>query len=344
MDLDIGLILAAQTPQGAFPASKEFSQYNHCWLRDGSFIAYALARAGHAAASARFHDWVARAILRHEGLIDELLATEGLPDAARMLPARFALDGGITGDDWPNFQMDGYGQWLWAVAEHVSRGGTVPDVRAVSLVARYVARFWQTPCYDAWEEGRTQLHTSTLVSCWAGLQAASRLLDDGSFADVAGSIEAFVLADCVHDGHLVKQVGSAAVDASLLWAIVPFGFATDELAARTLEAVRRDLLQGGGVIRYRADTYYGGGTWLLLTAWLGWVEASAGATESAWQRWEWVQDRRQPDGALPEQVPVGRTHDWFLEWWRVNWGESASPLVWSHAMTVVLGLELLDRS
>lgn len=336
------LILAAQTPEGAFPASKDFSQYNHCWLRDGSFIAYALDRARQSAAAARFHDWVARAINRHADLIGDLLASDGLPDVDRMLPARFDLDGGITEDDWPNFQMDGYGQWLWAVAEHISRGGIVPDVRAVSLVARYVARFWQTPCYDAWEEGRTQLHTSTLVSCWSGLQSAARLLDDPRFAEVADSIRAFVLANCVRDGHLVKQVGSEAVDASLLWAVEPFGFATGELAAQTLETVRRDLLEDGGVIRYRADTYYGGGAWLLLTAWLGWVEARAGDAESASQRWRWVQGQRQPDGALPEQVTVGRTHDWFLEWWRANWGESASPLVWSHAMTVVLGCELLE--
>ena len=39
-------MLASQRPNGALIASPDFAQYQYCWLRDGSFIAYALDRGG----------------------------------------------------------------------------------------------------------------------------------------------------------------------------------------------------------------------------------------------------------------------------------------------------------
>ena len=40
-----------------------------------------------------------------------------------MPPARFALDGSVVADDWPNFQIDGYGTWLWALERAPARTG-----------------------------------------------------------------------------------------------------------------------------------------------------------------------------------------------------------------------------
>jgi GH15 family glucan-1,4-alpha-glucosidase len=40
----VAAILRNQHPSGAIVASPDFSQYQYCWLRDGSFIAHALDR------------------------------------------------------------------------------------------------------------------------------------------------------------------------------------------------------------------------------------------------------------------------------------------------------------
>jgi len=50
---------------------------------------------------------------------------------------------------------------------------------------------------------------------------------------------------------------------------------------RSFAKIEADLRQGGGVHRYATDTYYGGGEWVLLTAWLGWYYTKIGANEKA---------------------------------------------------------------
>ncbi len=54
----------------------------------------------------------------------------------------------------PNFQLDGYGIWLWASAPHLShqrRAPTAGERAAVRLVARYLQAVGDSPCYDCWE-------------------------------------------------------------------------------------------------------------------------------------------------------------------------------------------------
>ncbi len=114
----VAKMLSNQSPRGAFIASPDFAEYRYCWLRDGSFTAYALDCAGEHESSRAFHEWSAAAI---EGIapviahaLDRRAAGEPI-DPARMPPARFDLSGRPVGDDWPNFQVDGYGTWLWSL-------------------------------------------------------------------------------------------------------------------------------------------------------------------------------------------------------------------------------------
>ncbi len=51
-----------QSENGAFIASPDFGEYQYCWLRDASFVAYALDRGGVHEASSRYHAWVDRTI------------------------------------------------------------------------------------------------------------------------------------------------------------------------------------------------------------------------------------------------------------------------------------------
>src|SRR5690606_40193604 len=63
--------------------------------------------------------------------------------------------------------------------------------------------------------------------------------------------------------HLAKWFGARTVDASLSTCVVPYGLAEpgSELADATLDAIAADLDVEGGVYRYRADVFYGGGRW-----------------------------------------------------------------------------------
>lgn len=342
-DVDVAIILAAQHVGGAYPAGASFSQYGQCWLRDGSFIAYAMDVAGHHDSAARFHRWVARTVVAHRQTVHDLIERrerdEGIEEFD-FLPARFTPEGKWLRDGWPNFQLDGYGQWLWSLAEHLGKtgAGALPaDLRpAVELVADYLLAFWDEPCYDAWEEGRSQLHTATLGSIYAGLRAISdRYLPRA--AEGAERVRQVVLTECVHDGRFVKCIGNPAVDASLLWLSTPFALVpeTDPRMVATVARIERDLVRGGGVRRYAADTYYGGGEWILLTAWLAWYEARVGARDRARSLMDWAEAQRDEGGGLPEQVSGVGANARFLDHWTRRWGPAASPLLWSHAMAIV---------
>ena len=60
--LAVSAILKGQASSGAFVASPDFASYQFCWLRDSSFIAYALDRAGEHGASGHYHRWAAKVI------------------------------------------------------------------------------------------------------------------------------------------------------------------------------------------------------------------------------------------------------------------------------------------
>jgi GH15 family glucan-1,4-alpha-glucosidase len=355
--VDIEVILDNQHAGGAYVASPTFSQYPFGWLRDGAFVAHAMDRAGRIGSAVRFHGWVAQAVERHAVAIDALLARGRAgehPDEGEFLPARFALDGDWRADDWPSFQLDGYGQWLWSLARHAELAGHLPSgvLEAARRVAEYLRVFRFEPCYDAWEEGRTQLHTSTLASTAAGLYAAQRLLG-GTFVTAAEDVQGFMERECVSVApagdptlqgapHFVKQVGARVVDASLLWLATPFELwrPSDPRIESTVRRIEDDLLVDGGLRRYASDTFYGGGGWVLLTAWLGWHYARTGRRERAAELLAWVNAQRDEAGHLPEQVAVSTTHPGLRRYWTERWGGVARPLLWSHAMTILLALDL----
>jgi GH15 family glucan-1,4-alpha-glucosidase len=339
----IATIRAHQQPNGAYVASPTFDTYAYSWLRDGSFIAHAMDRVGEHASAAAFHRWVGMVLARHDAKLAALtarrLAGETIPVGEQM-HCRFTLDGGESAADWTNFQLDGYGTWLWALADHITRNGDralYADLRPqVARLVAYLRASWDLPCYDCWEEFSDKVHTATLAALYGGLQAAAAL-DPALADDTPAAIRAFVLERCLVEGRLAKYVGSTLVDASLLGAAVPHGlFAPDDPIMRaTVARIERDLLDRG-VRRYREDTYYGGGEWVLLAAWLGWFYAEAGATARARALLEWVAAQADADGHLPEQVsdrPLSPAH---VQPWVARWGPIARPLLWSHAMYLIL--------
>jgi GH15 family glucan-1,4-alpha-glucosidase len=350
----VEVILGGQAASGAFIAGPTFGQYRYAWLRDGAFIAEALDLVGRLDAAARFHDWVAGLVLAAEGGIERSIAAAaagGSPAPEDYLHCRYEADGSLGPGDWPTFQLDGPGIWLWSLAHHARSGGAFREEhrRAAGLATRYLAAMWDHPSYDAWEESPEHVHTSTLAGILAGLRAARSIPRDEADAPDAAVVaaEASIVGRLAsHEGALTKWDGTDAVDGSLLWIAVPYGLLPpdDPSFAATLGRIEADLVSpDGGVHRYRADTYYGGGEWLLLTAGLGRVylrRDAPGDRERAERCLRWIEAQAGPDGSLPEQVATRALHPERIDEWRASWGESASPLLWSHATYLALRTEL----
>jgi len=348
----IDVIATNQHAGGAYVASPNFPVYRFSWLRDGAFIADAMSRAGRIASAEAFFGWCSKVVCdRHdriESLVARCRAGETIA-AAEFLHTRFTVTGEESGEEWTDFQLDGYGAWLWALDAHQRRHGRIiaPFLAGATLSARYIAAFWDHPSYDWWEEHQYERHSSTLAALYAGLSAASswEAVAGGereAFAATASTIRDTVRADARRLGHLPKWLGGDNVDGSLLAAGVPFGLVApdDPLMTATVEAVEAALVVDGGVYRYLEDTYYGGGQWLLLAAFLGWHLATIGRTDDAWTELTWIARQATADGDLPEQVLERVLAPDRVDEWIGRWGPVATPLLWSHAMFLTLALEL----
>ena len=336
------LLHEAQHASGAWPAAPDFAPYGFSWFRDGSFIAEGASAAGLAAEADAFHGWCAGVLRRERAAVDRVVAAlaagETLADSD-YLPARYTLAGERHEDDWWNFQVDGYGTWLWALERHLSRtgAGVAPYADAVEVAVRYLVATGRGGCRDWWEENRDRTHVTTLAGVAAGLRAAVRLgclSPDlaAAASDTADAAVADILRDGVHDGRLAKWLGGSDVDASLLavaalYDVLPLDH---PLVTGTVAAVRADLTDGG-VHRYVADSFYGGGQWPVLACLLAWHEARAGDPDAAAGLLDWVVSTADEDLLLPEQTSPRLAPD-VLDEWLERWGPSAHPLVWSHGM------------
>lgn len=346
------VIRGLQDSSGAYPASPTFPAYRgYCWLRDGAFIADGMSAGGAPDSAEAFFDWCARTI---EGRADRI---REIADAAareqpiaddRMMPTRFAFDGSDGHAEWWDFQLDGYGLWIWAVHEHIRRHGTDPArwLPAIELTVDYLVSSWQRPCYDWWEEHVEQVHVSTLGSVVAGLRAAASLPGVDASRRRTAEVAAASALEVIHrngvvDGHLIKWLGSTAVDASLASLVAPLGVLdpSSHLAVATITRLDEDLVVDGGMHRFLSDTYYGGGQWPLLSCLLGLAMARADRPDRAEGLLRWAAGTVR-DGAMPEQVPTHLLAPDRVAEWVDRWGDSAHPLLWSEAMFLRLATEL----
>src|SRR5213593_300826 len=157
VDHSLGVIAGNQAASGAYPASPNFPVYRYCWFRDGAFIADAMSRAGRVASAEAFFAWCARILTdRAETIHQQIEARRnGEPIAAsELLHCRYTAAGSEAPEEWWNFQLDGYGGWLWALGQHARRHAVQVDgyAEAAALCTQYLTAFWAEPSYDWWEE------------------------------------------------------------------------------------------------------------------------------------------------------------------------------------------------
>ena len=344
------ILLQYQFKSGAFPASPNFEHYGYCWLRDSAFIAYALMIVGEQTAAKNFFRWGNRVILKYQDKVFNGItkANQGIklhPDD--LLHTRYKLDGEEGTEPWGNFQLDGYGTYLWALGyffKHFSSNDLLEESRwSIQVVVEYIIRFWHTGCLDCWEETQG-VHAATLATIYAGLKASSpymSVIQERHAILIMEAVKEKLESDYVENGHFIANLSEKKLDASLIWMAVPFEVISvdNRYMKNTVEKIEKQLLSNGGVKRYFDDNYYGGGSWLPLTAWVGWYYLKKGNKKKAMQYLEWVESKAE-NGELAEQVTDINSTE-YVEW-RNKWGEIAKPLLWSHAMHLILRHEYED--
>jgi GH15 family glucan-1,4-alpha-glucosidase len=353
----ISIIKLNQHPSGGYIASPLFPPYSYSWLRDGTFIANAMDRVGETDSAALFFKWVGQVLKDKRSRVDSLVHKHERKewiDRSEFMGTRYHLDGRDDVSEWGHFQLDGYGAWLWGLTEHVRITGNkalLEELReSIEISVDYLMTFWHYPNFDCWEEFPDYVHTATLSCVYGGLKALGELEHRPQLIDKASIIKEFILSHCVSEGRFVKSIhcleeiwkpALSGVDASLLWLSVPFGVCevSDPIMLKTVQAIEGEL-KHGGIQRYVEDRYYGGGEWLLLTAWYGWYQKELGNRKEAQRCLDWIMSKADSLGRLPEQVADSLREPSAYSEWIAKWGEPAIPLLWSQAMFLVLSNSL----
>ena len=342
----IAVILNNQDRNGGYIACPNFKQYQYYWFRDGSFIAYAMDIAGQLHSAERYHTWAINTILLNKMKLNNVInkkKTGSIDASIDFFHCRFNADGSDADGEWAYHQLDGLGAWLWSFGNHCRIEGVTQlsneQAEAINLVYSYLQTLWDTPCYDCWEEDMNSVHTYTLAAIYGGLQTINRVYPLQGLPDLNNEIHEYILRYLFKNGKFQKSTSNQGIDANLLGLFVPFNvFSKDNDGfQKTLKKIESDLLtQKHGLHRYREDTYYGGGEWILLSAWLGWVYANQEKTYQAIEMLQWVETQFTDEGFLAEQTGNNLFHSTFLDVWQNKWGPIASPLLWSHAMHIIL--------
>lgn len=307
-----GAIIAAGTTSlpEAIGGSRNWD-YRFTWLRDASFVLYALHTIGHRAESDAFMEWLLRACVDpsqplvlyrvdgHEPPAEEVL--EHLAGYCGSRPVRIG-----NGAAWQR-QLDVYGELLDAAYLDLKSGNVLRAEEWDLLVelADQAAAQWRRADASIWEvRGPDRHFTYSKVLCWVALDRIRRIAELSGRADeeherLAGwEREAQAIHDEVMargrraDGAFVQFFGSDRIDAAaLVFPLVGFISAEGPSARATLEAVERELRHDGLVARYVPDEEVEGvsggeGAFLICSYWLCDNLALQGRVDEAVRRFE----------------------------------------------------------
>jgi len=287
-----GIVAAATTSLPEFLGGVRNWDYRYCWLRDAALTLDALLSAGYVEEAARWRDWALRAVagdpedlqimygLGGERRLDES-ELDWLPGYEHSRPVR--VGNAASGQR----QLDVYGEVVDTM--YRARGlGMTPVPAGWSTLCRvvdWVEGHWREPDEGLWEvRGPRRNFVHSKVMAWV---AADRMVRSIEESGLDGPLERFkqmradIHAEVCREGYdatrntFTQYYGSTQLDAALL--LIPqVGFLppSDPRVVGTVEAVQRELVQEGFVMRYIPDEHAadglpaGEGAFLACSFWL----------------------------------------------------------------------------
>jgi GH15 family glucan-1,4-alpha-glucosidase len=288
-----GAVVAAPTfglPET--PGGERNWDYRYCWVRDASLTLRALLLAGAKEEAQTFFNWILDAV---GGAPEQLQIMYGIRGERRLTETELPWLSGYEGAKpvrignaaYEQFQLDIVGELAVAFQLGLRHFGEVsPKAQAVfRRVAIGVSKNWMKKDKGIWEmRGPDRSFTASKVSAWCAVDVWIKLIEEFDLKDE--DLEAWKqLRQDIHDEVCAKgydaqrntftqYYGSKGLDGSLL-AIPLMGFlpATDPRVVGTVEAIERELMPKGFVLRYRTDETTDGlsgeeGVFLPCSFWL----------------------------------------------------------------------------
>ena len=312
------LKLLTSSRHGAMVASPTFGlpeliggernwDYRYCWIRDASFLIYAMMRLGHMGEARAFMGWIeARCSeLNPDGSLQVVYGIDGRHDLPeRTLPHLEGYSGSapvrIGNAAAGQLQLDICGELLDSVYLYNRYGEPISYSlwRNMVQLVDWVSQHWQEPDEGIWEVrgGRKEFVHSRLM-CWVALDRALRIARDRSFP--APLSEWLRVRNAIYEDIIesfwdrekqvfVQYKGSREVGASvLLMPLLKFIGPRDPMWLSTLAAVERELVDDSLVYRYKiGDSPVDGlrgreGTFSMCSFWLVECLSRSGDIEKA---------------------------------------------------------------
>lgn len=301
--------------------------YRYCWLRDAALILLVLMRAGYRDEAASWRQWLLRAIAGSPAQMQTIYGVHGerrlieyeVPWLSGYENSRPVRIGNAASNQ---FQLDVYGEVLAAMwqADRAGIKMTDPDWALMVELMKFLESHWQEPDEGIWEvRGGRQHFTHSKMMAWLAFDRAIKLVEDCGCAASENYHRWHKVRDRIHAevcerGYNTKKkaftqvYGSDALDASLL--TMPLGGflpASDERVRNTVEAIERELMEDGLVLRYRpqecdVDGLPGReGVFLPCSFWLAMCWHLLGRKKEARELFQRLLDLRNDLGLLSEE-------------------------------------------
>ena len=298
--------------------------YRYCWLRDTTFTLLALANAGFHEEAVAWQDWLLRALgggpdqvqimygLRGERQLQEW-TVDWLPGYEGSRPVRIGNAASVQ------VQLDIYGEMIDSFfhAQHKMGRHTENDFRVLVLLLEHLEKIWAEPDEGIWEtRGGAQQFTYSKLMAWVAFDRAVLLSEQLGYAAPIDQWKA--IRDKIHQqiceqgfnvkkNSFVQVYGGDELDAALLLLpLIGFLPASDSRVKGTVDAIRRELMRDGLVLRYNTSKVDdelppGEGVFLACSFWMVSALKAVGLKKEAVSLFEHLLKLKNDVGLLSEE-------------------------------------------
>ena len=300
--------------------------YRYCWLRDATFTLYSLMLAGYEDEAKAWRDWLLRAVAGHPEQMQIMYGPAGerrlpeqeiewLPGYEGSHPVRV---GNAAVDQ---FQLDVYGEVMdllyQARCVGIHRQERAWDLQRVLM--DFLESRWSEPDEGIWEiRGPRRHFVHSKVMAWVAVDRAVNTLERFGLEGPSQRwrrLRAEIHAEVCERGFdanrrsFTQYYGATTLDASLLRIpLVGFLPPTDPRVLGTVDAIARELVREGFVLRYSEDARGevdglpgDEGAFLACSFWLADCLHLTGRSEAARALFERLLELRNDVGLLAEE-------------------------------------------